>query len=299
MLLRWMGGRDAPEPYRRSAPARELFEGEPDRLRVDDLTVVAGGRRVVDSVSLGVRPGEIVGLAGLQGSGASEILLGLFGALGGAAAAAALSIDGEAASIADPRDAIARGIALLTNDRQASGLVLPMSVAGNLTLPSLPLLSPRGFRRPAAEAATASELVRALAIRAASPEIAVRNLSGGNQQKVALGKWLSRGMVGTMPRASDAFGAADGAALEPRLLLLDEPTRGVDVGAKREIYQLLDGFTARGIGILLASSDLPELLALSDRVVVLHRGRITSRFARGEATPETVLEAAMGEGGSR
>ena len=102
----------------------------------------------------------------------------------------------------------------------------------------------------------------------------MRNLSGGNQQKVALGKWLP---------------------IEPRLLLLDEPTRGVDVGAKREIYQQLDGFTARGIAILLASSDLPELLALSDRIVVLHRGRVTARLERAEATPDLVLEAAMGE----
>jgi ABC-type sugar transport system ATPase subunit len=149
-----------------------------------------------------------------------------------------------------------------------------MSVAGNLTLPSLPKLSPGGIRRPAGEIAIASELMRTLAIRAASSEIAVRNLSGGNQQKVALGKWLP---------------------LEPRLLLLDEPTRGVDVGAKREIHLLLDGFTARGIGILLASSDLPELLALADRVVVLHRGRVTARLSHGEANPDTVLEAAMGE----
>ena len=177
-------------------------------------------------------------------------------------------------SIGNPRDAIARGMALLTNDRQASGLVLPMSVAANLTLPSLPRLSPWGVRRPAAEAATAAELIRTLAIRVASPEMPVRNLSGGNQQKVALGKWLP---------------------IEPRILLLDEPTRGVDVGAKREIYQQLDRFTARGIAILLASSDLPELLALSDRIVVLHRGRVTARLGRAEATPDLVLHAAMGE----
>jgi ABC-type sugar transport system ATPase subunit len=176
-----------------------------------------------------------------------------------------------------PRDAIARGVALLTNDRQASGLVLPLSVAANLTLPSLERLSPGGIRRPALEAATAAELMRSLAIRAASPTLEVRNLSGGNQQKVALGKWLP---------------------LEPRLLLLDEPTRGVDVGAKREIYQLLDRLTAQGIAILVASSDLPELLALSDRVVVLHRGRVTARLARGEATPERVLAAAMGDDGT-
>jgi ABC-type sugar transport system ATPase subunit len=277
LLLRWIGGREAPEPYQRSAPPPETFAALPDRLRVEEIQVTARGRRVVESVTLDVRPGEIVGLAGLQGSGASELLLGVFGALG-VAATARLRIDGEAAHIGHPRDAIARGIALLTSDRQASGLVLPLSVAANLTLPSLERLSPAGIRRPAREAETAAELMRRLSIRASSPSLDVRHLSGGNQQKVALGKWLP---------------------LQPRLLLLDEPTRGVDVGAKQEIYQLLDRLTAEGIAILVASSDLPELLALSDRVVVLHRGLVTARLARGEATPERVLGAAMGEDGSR
>ena len=277
LLLRWMGGRDAPEPYRREPQPPERFAAMPERLRVEGLTVTRRGRRLVDAVALDVRPGEIVGLAGLQGSGASELLLALFGATRGAASTS-LRLDGDAVSIDDPRDAIARGVVLLTNDRQASGLVLPLSVTANLTLPSLERLSPWGVRRPAREADVAAELMRSLAIRAATPAIEVRNLSGGNQQKVALGKWLP---------------------LEPRLLLLDEPTRGVDVGAKREIYQLLDRLTAQGIGVLVASSDLPELLALADRVVVLHRGRVTARLARGEATPDSVLAAAMGDDGTR
>jgi ABC-type sugar transport system ATPase subunit len=200
------------------------------------------------------------------------VLAGLFGGVGGATMR--LHLDGEEVSIRGPRDAIARGMALLTNDRQATGLVLPLSITANLTLPDLERLSPWGLRRPAAEEGVAAELIRILGIRAASPAMPVRQLSGGNQQKVALGKWLP---------------------IEPRLLLLDEPTRGVDVGAKREIYEHLDRFTARGIAIVLASSDLPELLALSDRIVVLHRGRVTARLERREATPETVLRAAMGE----
>ncbi len=153
LLLRWMGGREAPEPHRRSAPAPDRFGGLPTRLQVDDLTVVARGRKVVDSVALDVRPGEIVGLAGLQGSGASELLLALFGALGAAATGRGCASTVRRRSIRAPRDAIANGIVLLTNDRQASGLVLPLSVAANLTLPSLPRLSPWGVRRPAAEAA--------------------------------------------------------------------------------------------------------------------------------------------------
>jgi ribose transport system ATP-binding protein len=273
LLLRWIGGREAPEPYQRSAPPPEAFAVLPDRLRVEEMSVTARGRRVVDSVALEVRPGEIVGLAGLQGSGTTELLLGLFAAIPSGAVTARVKLDDEEVSLDGPRDAIARGIALLTADRQASGLVLPLSVAANLTLPSLERLCSFGWRRAGDEASLAGELMRSLAVRAASPALPVRNLSGGNQQKVALGKWLP---------------------LQPRLLLLDEPTRGVDVGAKREIYQLLDRLTAQGVGILVASSDLPELLALSDRVVVLHRGQVTARLARGEATPDRVLAAAMG-----
>jgi ABC-type sugar transport system ATPase subunit len=249
----------------------------PDRLRVEEMSVTVHGRRVVDAVTLDVRPGEIVGLAGLQGSGATELLLGLFGAMAPGTVTARVTLEDESVTIGGPRDAIARGMALLTNDRQASGLVLPLSVVANLTLPSLDRLSRFGWRHDQAEASLAGELMRSLAIRAASPALPVRNLSGGNQQKVALGRWLP---------------------LEPRLLLLDEPTRGVDVGAKREIYQLLDRLTAQGTAILVASSDLPELLALSDRVVVLHRGQVTARLARSEATPERVLAAAMGGEGA-
>jgi ABC-type sugar transport system ATPase subunit len=267
LLVRWMAGREAAEPFRRVTP--ELGR---ERLRADELSVRSRGRTVVDGVSLEARAGEIVGLAGLQGSGASEVLLALFGGVAGSAATR-LRIDGEEAVLDGPRDAIALGIALLTNDRHGTGLVLPLSVTANLTLPSLERLSPRGVRRPARERATAAELIGRLGIRAASPAMPVGRLSGGNQQKVALGKWLP---------------------VAPRVLLLDEPTKGVDVGAKREIYQILDRFTADGGAVVLASSDLPELLALSDRIVVLHRGRVTARLDRSQATPEAVLQAAMG-----
>ncbi|HUH00546.1 MAG TPA: sugar ABC transporter ATP-binding protein [Kofleriaceae bacterium] len=290
LLLRWMAGRDAPEPYRRAPPASALLAGGAERLRVEGLSVIERGRKLVDTVSLDARRGEIVGLAGLQGSGASELLAAIFGALAtrrvstrsaagredrhDSSAAMKLRLDGEEVTIRNPRDAIAHGIALLTNDRQGTGLVLPLSIAANLSLPDLRRCSPWGLLRPAREETAATELMRVLGIRAASPAVPVRQLSGGNQQKVALGKWLP---------------------IEPRLLLLDEPTRGVDVGAKREIYEHLDRFSARGIAIVLASSDLPELLALADRVVVLHRGRVTARFERGQATPESVVHAAMGE----
>ena len=294
LLLRWMGGREAPEPYRRSAPAPDLFGELPTRLQVDDLTVVARGRKVVDSVALDVRPGEIVGLAGLQGSGASELLLALFGALG-AAATATLRIDGEEVRIAEPRDAIAHGMALLTNDRQASGLVLPLSVAANLTLPEP--------AAPVAVGRAASGRRSGVGRGAGADPRHSRRVAGDSRCAISpaaisrRSRWAS-GCLGAwcVPRPEPAMFSAPRTA---RRSSPHSPTRRAHARrrrrAKRELYQQLDGFTARGIAILLASSDLPELLALSDRIVVLHRGRVTARLARSEATPERVLEAAMGE----
>jgi ABC-type sugar transport system ATPase subunit len=151
--------------------------------------------------------------------------------------------------------------------------VLSLSVIANTTLAGLPQLSPGGWRRPAVEAAATRTLGKRLSLRAASLDQEVRLLSGGNQQKVALAKWLQ---------------------IKPRLLLLDEPTRGVDIGAKRDIYELLNTLTADGIAIILITSELPELLALSDRILVLHRGEPTALFPREQATAERVLAAAMG-----
>jgi ABC-type sugar transport system ATPase subunit len=162
---------------------------------------------------------------------------------------------------------------LLTNDRKANGLVLPMSVIANTTLAKLERFSPGGWRRPGAERAAAAETAASLHLRAASLDMEVRHLSGGNQQKVALAKWT---------------------LAEPRVLLLDEPTRGVDIGAKREIYELMDQWTSQGIAIVLVTSEMPELLAMSDRIVVLHRGRLAAHYRRQEATAEKVLAAAMG-----
>ena len=163
---------------------------------------------------------------------------------------------------------------MLTNDRKATGLVLSMSVVANATLADLRRLAPGGWRNPQRERRATAALAESLKLRAASLEMDVGELSGGNQQKVALGKWLQT---------------------EPQLLLLDEPTRGVDVGAKHEIYQLMDEWTSRGIAIILITSEMPELLAMSDRILVMHRGRVTAELSREEASPERVLEAAMGK----
>jgi ABC-type sugar transport system ATPase subunit len=165
-------------------------------------------------------------------------------------------------------------VALLTNDRKATGLVLPMSIIANATLAGLRPLSPGGWRRPARERQAAEAMTAPMRLRASSLENEVGALSGGNQQKVALAKWLQT---------------------RPKLLLLDEPTRGIDVAAKREIYQLVEQWTADGMAILLITSEMPELLTLSDRVAVMHRGRVTAEFTRDQANPALILAAAMGQ----
>jgi ABC-type sugar transport system ATPase subunit len=270
-LVEWMVGREMEEQF----PRHNSHRGEP-RLRLEGFSVAAPGNRTrlaVDGVSLRVCAGEILGVGGLQGSGASDLFAGLFGAYGRATSGQAL-LNGQPLTISTPRRAISQGVAYLTNDRKATGLVLPLSIVANATLGDLPRLSPRGWRRPGAELEAAQRHAKTLALRAASLDLEVGALSGGNQQKVALAKWLQ---------------------VKPQLMLLDEPTRGIDVGAKREIYELLNALTTEGIAIMLITSELPELLALSDRIVVLHRGRVTAEFTRQQATAERVLAAAMGE----
>jgi ABC-type sugar transport system ATPase subunit len=173
-----------------------------------------------------------------------------------------------------PRHSLRQGLALLTNDRKASGLVLPMSVLHNMTIASLRSMLRRGWLNGGAEREAAGPLVERLRIRIRDLEQEVATLSGGNQQKVLLARWL---------------------LTNPRVFMLDEPTRGVDVGAKSEIYELMNQWTSEGRGILMITSELPELMAMSDRIVVMHRGRITGTFEAGAATEAAVMSAAMGE----
>jgi ABC-type sugar transport system ATPase subunit len=267
-MIQWMVGRRIEQLF----PERRPRLGE-EVLRVERLTLPAdgGARRLVDGVSLTVRAGEIVGLAGLRGSGASELLGSLFGQYG-ARPRGEVYVRGRRLRPASPARALRAGISLLTNDRNATGLVLPMSVLHNLTMAALPRLTPGAIVRRSRELAAARPVAESMRLRAPSLEVEVNALSGGNQQKVALGKWL---------------------LTEPQVLLLDEPTRGIDVGAKAEIYDLMNRLTAEGKGILLITSELPELLAMSDRIVVLHRGRVTAELSREEATQERVMAAAM------
>lgn len=270
-LIQWMVGRDLGEQFPRRAP----HPGE-ERLRLEDFSVFPTGfaeKPSVQDVSLSVHTGEILGIGGLQGSGATELFFGLFGAYG-AATRGRVRVDGKEVCFTAPRQAIESGVAMLTNDRKATGLILSLPIIANATLAGLRELSPGGWRQPAREREAAEKTTAPIRLRAASLDLEVSALSGGNQQKVAVAKWLQT---------------------QPKLLLLDEPTRGIDVAAKREIYQLMDEWTAQGIAILLITSEMPELLTLSDRIVVMHRGRITAEFSRAQATPEKILAAAMGQ----
>ena len=270
-LLQWMVGRELGEQF----PRRTPHLGD-ERLRLDNFSVFPGGlstKPAVRGATLSVKAGEILGVGGLQGSGASELFMGLFGAYG-TATQGRVWLEGRETHLTSPRQAIESGVALLTNDRKATGLILSLSITANATLAGLSRLSPAGWRRPEREREVTENVTAPMRLRAASLDLEVGFLSGGNQQKVALAKWLQT---------------------SPRVLLLDEPTRGIDIGAKREIYQLMDEWTAKGIALLLITSEMPELLTLSDRIVVMHRGGITAEFGRAQATPEAILAAAMGQ----
>jgi len=239
----------------------------PVRLAVRDLRAASN----VNGVSFAVRAGEIVGLAGLVGAGRTEIVRAIAGAdvpTGGD-----IAVDGTVVRVAGPRSAIDAGIALITEDRKGQGLVLGMNVRENTTLAHLGDYARGPFIDRAAEHAITDAEIAELRIRTPSGEQTVRNLSGGNQQKVVLAKWMT----------GDA-----------RVFLFDEPTRGVDVGAKAEIYALMLQLLARGAAIVMVSSELPEVLGMSHRVLVVRGGTIVAEFARADATPARVIAAAAG-----
>jgi ribose transport system ATP-binding protein len=263
-IVRFMVGRDLGQP----APRAAVTAGDV-ALRVERLS----GARYRD-VSFEVRRGEILGLAGLMGAGRTEVLRGIFGADRATAGQVFVGAGAAApARIASPAHATRLGLALLTEDRQTQGLLLPMSVRANVTLGSLRRVAGAlGILRTRAEDALARPAVESLGVRARSLAQPVGELSGGNQQKVLLGRALLH---------------------DPAVLLLDEPTRGVDVGARAEIHRLLRELAARGQAIVVASSELEELFALADRILVLAAGRVTASFERGEWSAEAVMAAAV------
>jgi rhamnose transport system ATP-binding protein len=236
-------------------------------LEVNDLV----RRPLTKGISLSVRAGEIVGLAGLVGSGRSELAQTIFGAT--PAESGQILLSGRPVRIRSPGAARALGIAYVPEDRAAQGLVRPMSVRENFSLASLARVARFGFIVTAAETRMAESGVNRFRIRTSSLDQVVGRLSGGNQQKIVLGKWLAN---------------------QPKLLILDEPTRGIDVGAKAEIHRLMCELAAQGLAILMISSELPEVLGMSDRVLVMREGRLVAEFARADATAEAVGAAMMG-----
>jgi ribose transport system ATP-binding protein len=274
-LIRWMIGRELSSRF----PAPQAGAGA-ERLRVEHFSVAqaaaASARRgqwLVRDVSFAVRAGEILGIAGLQGSGNSALLAGLFG-FRPQAVKGTIYLDGKPLRARSPRESIRRGLAHVTDDRKGSGLVLSMDVSRNISLASLRRISRWGVLQVKREQEMARRQIQALGIRGATLVQEVQTLSGGNQQKVLLAKWIET---------------------QPGVFLLDEPTRGVDVGAKQDIYALIRQWTAQGSAIVLIASDLQELIGLADRILVMHRGRIIDEFSRGQATQERILRAAMGD----
>ena len=228
---------------------------------------------VFKDISFEIHRGEVLGLAGLVGARRTDVGLALFGIE--PASAGQVIFKGQAVQLRSPEQAMRLGIAYVTEDRRQLGLTMPMSVAVNISLPMLPkYTSPLGLVKRKAENATAEHYRERLSIRAPSVHLEVGKLSGGNQQKVILSKWLNT---------------------HPQLLILDEPTRGIDVGAKAEVHHIINDLAAQGLGIILISSDLPEVLAMSDRILVMREGRQMGIFNRDEATQESVLTAAMGQ----
>lgn len=261
-LVRMMVGRDIKDRF----PKVLLTPGE-ERLRVEGISL---GSKLRD-ISFTVRSGEIVGIAGLMGAGRTEVAKVLFGAE--PATAGKIYISGEERTIRKPMDAIRAGIALVTEDRKQEGLILSLSIRENISLPNLDKLSASGFMKRGKEEILSEETIEKLHIKTPHAEQIVGALSGGNQQKVVIGKWL---------------------AAKPKILILDEPTRGVDIGAKKEIYDLMNRLAGEGVAIIMISSELPEVLGMSDRILVMHEGRITAELSREQATQETIMHAATG-----
>jgi rhamnose transport system ATP-binding protein len=262
-LIRHMVGRELGELF-----PKEAAEIGAPVLEARGLT----REGVFRDVSFSLRRGEILGLAGLVGAGRSEVARAIFGI--DALDAGEILRDGEPARIRTPHQAMKAGLAFVPEDRQHQGLVLEMAIADNATLPFLRRLTRFGLLNRRRERDVAGEFTRRLQVKSASLDQPVRALSGGNQQKVVLAKWL---------------------ATHPKVLILDEPTRGIDIGTKAEVHRIISGLAAEGMAILLISSELPEVLGMADRILVMHEGRLTGEFARDEADQESIMRAATGQ----
>ena len=269
-LVEAMVGRKIENLY----PPRSRHIGE-EVLRVEKLTVphpTIQNKNILENVSFSLHKGEILGLGGLVGAGRSELLGAVFGQLT-KGVTKEVTINGRKTKIHSPRDAIKNGIGFVTEERKKSGFVWVFSIRENLSLASLKDIPRRYFIDRKYEKEFTARMFRRLRIKAPSLETVIINLSGGNQQKVVLGKWLLK---------------------EPDILFIDEPTKGIDVGAKAEIYKIMRQLTDEGYSIIMVSSDMPELVSMSDRCIVLSRGRVTGEFTHDEITQDKVLMAALG-----
>jgi rhamnose transport system ATP-binding protein len=264
-LIRYMVGRELTALFPKS-------EAEIGDVLLDVRHLTRNG--VFQDVSFQLRRGEILGFAGLVGAGRTEVARVIFGI--DRADAGEIRIGNELVQISSPKDAMRHGLAYVPEDRRQQGLVMDFSIAANMTLPILQQVSRLGVVNRQRERQIATDYSQQLHVRSAGIDQLVKALSGGNQQKVVLAKWL---------------------ITNPSLLILDEPTRGIDVGAKSEVHRIISDLAAKGLGIILISSELPEVLAMSDRVLVMHEGHLTGMFDRAEANQEKVMFAATGQGG--
>ncbi len=254
---------------------RELGERFPQRKAVigKEKIVVSGLTRkgYFEDVSFKVYAGEVVGLAGLMGAGRTEVVQTLFGYY--QLSSGSIQIDGKQVTIRNPREAIRHGIGYVSEDRKSEGLITNFTVSENMSLPNLVRLSSNGFMRKEKEQSLVTDMIQRLRIRTSGGTQQVKSLSGGNQQKVVIAKWLG---------------------INPQVLILDEPTRGVDVGAKKEIYSIMNELAERGVAIILVSSELPEIMGLADRVLVLHEGRLKATIEKQDMTQERIMHYATG-----
>ena len=251
---------DAIFPHRTSTPGDEVLQ-------------VAGYSHPTefDGIGFTLRQGEILGFYGLVGAGRSEFMQALFGTT--RPSKGVVKIDGRIAVIRSPADAIARGIVYVPEDRGHQGTIRGLPIFQNVTLPSLDRISRRGFLRLAEEFRVTREYTSRLDLRAASLDQDVGQLSGGNQQKVVIAKWL---------------------ATKPRVIILDEPTKGIDIGSKAAVHAFMAELAAQGLAVIMVSSEIPEILGMSDRVIVMREGRIVGEYPRADLTPERLVRAAAG-----
>ncbi|WP_102275518.1 sugar ABC transporter ATP-binding protein [Cytobacillus massiliigabonensis] len=261
-IVKMMVGRQLGDRF----PDRDTAIGS-ERLKVENFT----SKGSFENVDFSIHQGEILGVAGLMGAGRTEIMEAIFGYR--KVQEGKLFIDGKEIKIKSPFDAIKAGIGFITEDRKSEGLVLDLSVRENFSLTNLKKISKKNIISAKQEASFVDEMIKKLHVKTSSSEQLVKSLSGGNQQKIVIGKWLG---------------------INPKILILDEPTRGVDVGAKKEIYQIMNELTKLGVSIIMVSSELPEILGMSDRILVIHEGKVSAILNKSEADQEIIMQAATG-----